>query len=88
MGVSVPSASLVIASLSVAVHTTERRDAIQRDVDRLEKWAHVNLVRFKKTKCKVLHLDQSNPRYVYELGEELIESSPNEKVAGPLLGWI
>ena len=39
----------------------------------------MNLMRFKKAKCKLLHLDQDNPRYVYRLGEELPESSPEEK---------
>lgn len=32
--------------------------AIQKDVDRTERWACVTLRKFKKAKCKVLHLNQ------------------------------
>jgi len=55
-------------NLISAVDAAEGRDAIQRDLEKLRRWALVNLMMFNKARWEFLHLGQGNPRYVYKLG--------------------
>lgn len=41
--------------------------AIQRDHNKLEKWADGDLTKFNKEKCKVLRLGRNNPIYLNRL---------------------
>ena len=67
--------------LSGVVDTVEGRDAIQRDLERLERWAWVNLMRFNTAKCKVLLFGQRNPRHPYRLeGEKDLGVLMDEKL--------
>lgn len=53
--------------------------AVQKELDRLEKLANRNLVKFNEEKCEVLHLGKNSPRQLYILRTTQLESSSAEK---------
>ncbi|KAK4826977.1 hypothetical protein QYF61_012918 [Mycteria americana] len=65
--------------LGGAVDSLKGREALQRDLDKLESWAIINHMKFKKSKRWILALGQGNPGYMYKVGDERLESSPAER---------
>lgn len=60
----------------------EGSEAIQKDHDRLEKWACESLTKFSIAKCKVLCLDRGDSKHGYRLRDAGIERSPLENDLG------
>ncbi|RMC15806.1 hypothetical protein DUI87_08010 [Hirundo rustica rustica] len=59
--------------------------ALQRDLDRLERWAERNLLTLNQGKCRVLYLGKNDTRHQQRLGAHLLESSSVEKDLGVLV---
>ncbi|KAF7235410.1 Vomeronasal type-2 receptor 26 [Varanus komodoensis] len=65
---------------SGAVATNEEQVLhIQKDQDRLWKWAGENRMALNVDKCKVLHLENRNRCHKYRLGDKWLESSTCER---------
>ena len=71
--------------LSGTTDKLERGNAMQMGLDRLERRVPANLVKFNKTKCKVLHLDWSDPKHGYRLSGEWFGSTSEENDLGVLV---
>ena len=65
-----------------AMNSLEDREALQRELGRLEIWAITNHTKFNKSKCRILYLGWGDPGHTYKLGDKRLESSPVERDLG------
>ncbi|KAJ7406741.1 rna-directed dna polymerase from mobile element jockey-like [Pitangus sulphuratus] len=71
--------------LGGAVDSLEGRQALQRDLNKLEDWAITNHMKFSEGKYQILHLGWGNPRCTDRLGNEMLESNAMERDLGVLV---
>ena len=63
-------------------NTLEDRNKLQSDLDRLERWAENNRMKFNRDKCQVLHLGKRNQMHNYKMGDTWLSNTTNEKDLG------
>ena len=64
------------------VTTSQEKEALQSDLDRLTCWANKWQMKFNVDKCKVLHIGSSNDHVQYEMNGQILGAVNKEKDLG------
>lgn len=59
--ISFMTLSLCFSYFILADHTKQSPAAIWRDLHKLEKWVHRNIMKFNSEECKALHVGETTP---------------------------
>ncbi|TRZ17575.1 hypothetical protein HGM15179_009520 [Zosterops borbonicus] len=71
--------------LQRCVSLLDGRRALQRDLEWLDGWAESSKMKFKKSKCRVLHFGHNNPLQCYRLGLVWLDSAQAERDLGTMV---
>ena len=67
------------------IGTSEDRQILQQDLDRLVRWADEWQMQFNEKKCKSMHIGKDNTHYSYTMNGHTIESTDQEKDLGVII---
>ena len=71
--------------LSGKVICTEDCDKIQEDLNKLIDWSEKWLLSFNTDKCKVMHIDDKNPKLIYKMRDQELDKVKQEKDFGIII---
>ncbi|KAF4802554.1 hypothetical protein TURU_025062 [Turdus rufiventris] len=80
-----PEEHLMTLKLGGVADIAQVYAALQKNFNRLERWAERNSLKFSKGKCRILHLEKNNPLHQDSLGAQQLGSSSEEKELGILV---
>ena len=68
-----------------ALHDPEDYSYLQDDLDRLVEWSQLRQLHFNDSKCKVLHMGNSNPSHCYTMSNIPLTKTAEEKDLGVIM---